>query len=88
MIYLIIATLGAAMFGYWAFIRYSTRRAIILACAVSWAGFLIFNTAAEILSPDKAVMTGSWVAIQVIGGCYFSVISVISGFFLSKLWKG
>lgn len=52
-----------------------SKRALVLAPAVSWLAFLAVNLYSERTAPDRELMQGSWLFFQVTIGSFVALVS-------------
>ena len=72
------------LIGGFSFYYAKGRKAIFLSAVISWSLFLILNLYLEYHSQDKEVMKGSWISFQIILGSFVAVMSVVSGWVVSR----
>ena len=63
--------------------RCKSNRALVVAPAISWLVFLVFNLLSERYSPDREIVQGSWPFFQLVIGSFVALVALaVAGFTL------
>jgi H+/Cl- antiporter ClcA len=72
---LVLCLIVPVCIGIFAAFRFKNWRALIVAAAVAWFVYLVFNLYDDGHSRDKEIMQGTWLFFQLTGGTFVALLA-------------